>query len=445
MRDVRGSILLFIMVFGAIATTLIVTGVAGYAIYENKASNMKQNRDAAFHIAEAGIGYYRWHLAHNPNDYQDGTGQPGPYVHEYKDKNGTVIGYFSLEIDTPPVGSSVVTVRSIGWKISQPQSKRTIQVRLGFPSLTDYTFLSNAGMNFGFTTEVHGRVHSNGEIRFDGTTDSWVDSHILVKGGGGPKTFWRYPVGMVDFFAVTSDLDKIRQEADKPDEGLHLYSSGKEGWHIVFNGNTFKLYRVDSRDCYNGEGSWKYKPWSGWYWNGDVYCFDIKTETFVSDHTIPTSGAIFVEDDVWVEGVVDGRVSIGVGKFPVQSPYKRIYIANNLTYSVKAGDDVIGLLCQGDIVVPYESPNDMEINAAMLSQFGAIFRPFYYDNLKNSLSIFGSQISYEGGAWKYVNGWGNVISGYENTSHSYDGNLKYFPPPGFPTGSVYELISWEEL
>lgn len=445
MRSNRGSILLFVMVFGAIATTLIVTGVAGYAIYENKASNMKQNRDSAFHIAEAGIGYYRWHLAHNPTDYQDGTGLPGPYEHEYKDKDGNTIGYYSLEIDIPLAGSSVVTVRSTGWKTNQPQSKRTIQVRLGFPALADYTFLSNAAMNFSFTTVVHGKVHSNGEIRFDGETDSWVDSHVLVKGGGGPKTFWRYPVGSIDFYAVTTDLDKIRKEADKPGLGLHLYSSGAEGWHIVFNGSTFKLYKVNSRDCYNGEGSWKYKPWKGWYWNGNVYCYDIKTETFVSDNNIPSNGAIFAEDDVWVDGKVDGRVSIGVGKFPVQSPYKKIYISNNLTYNAKSSDDVVGLLCQGDIIVPYESPNDMEIDAAMLSQLGSIHRPFYYDNLKNSLTIFGSQISYEGGGWKYVNGWGNVISGYVNTNHSYDGNLKYYPPPGFPVGSVYELISWEEL
>jgi len=59
--------------------------------------------------------------------------------------------------------------------------------------------------------------------------------------------------------------------------------------------------------------------------------------------------------------------------------------------------------------------------------------------------VFGSQISYLSGGWKYNNGWGNVISGFVNTNHTYDGNLKYFPPPGFPVGSVYELISWEEV
>lgn len=415
---------------------------------------MKHNRDMAFQVAEAGISYYRWHLAHNPGDYQDGTGAPGPYVHEYKDKDGDLVGYYSLDIDQPLVGSSVVTIRSTGWVATQPQSKRTIQVRIGFPALTDYTFLSNANMNFSFTTEVHGTIHSNGGIRFDGTTDSWVKSakdkykyenqtHNGVWGGGGPKSFWVFPVPAIDFYAVTSDLSRIYTSASQA--GIFLSSSGKEGWHLVFNNNQVSIYKVNTKDCYNGEGRWRNNKWKGWYWDGTTYCYDVGTETFVETRTIPANGAIFAEDNVWVEGIVDGRVSIGVGKFPVQEPYYRIIVNNNLLYKEKSSDDVIGLLSQGDIVVPYETPNNMEIDAAMLAQFSKIYRPYYDSNVKNSLTIFGSQISYAGGAWKYVNGWGHVISGYENTVHSYDANLRYFPPPGFPVGSVYDLISWEEL
>lgn len=442
--NMKGSILMFALVFGSVAFMVITLGVSSYAMFENKASLRKHDRDIAFHIAEAGINYYRWHLAHNQTDYQDGTGQPGPYVHSFDDKDGQVIGYYSLTIIPPLSGSTVVTVQSTGWAAWQPDSKRTIKVRMGAPALTDYTFLSNAGLNFSFTTVVHGPVHSNNDIRFDGTTDSWVKSHTKIQGGGGPKTFWKYPVPEVDFFGVTTDLDSIRKLSDVPGQGLHLTSSGVEGYHLVFNGNQFALYKVTSRDCYNGEGSWKHK-WSGWYWNGSTYCYDIKTENFVQNYSIPANGAIFIEDDTWVEGTVNGRVSIGVGKFPVQAPYKKIYINNNLIYAAKASDDVIGLLCQGDIVVPYETPNVMEINAALLSQFGKNYRPYYDSNLKDTLRIFGSQIAYEGGGWKYVNGWGNVISGYVNTDHSYDANLRYFPPPGFPVGTTYELISWEEV
>jgi len=355
---------------------------------------------------------------------------------KYFDKDGNLVGYYSLEIDSPLTGAHVVVVRSTGWTLEQPESTRTIQVRLGFPSLTDYAFVENADMNFSPTTQVHGKVHSNGYIQFDGITDSWVDSAQPdgVYGDGGPTDFWRYPVPPKDFFGITADLDDIKDMADEG--GIHLNSSGKQGYHIIFqNDETFDLYRVRSTQCYEGQG---YYWW--WWWIGDWNCYDINQENFLDTYDMPDSGAIFVEDDVWVEGVVNGRVTVGAGRFPVD--YQKIYINGNITYNEKNSDDVLGLIAQGEIIVPHDVPSDMEIDAAALSQYGSVHRPYYYNDVKNSLLFFGSQISFEGGGWK----WGNPVeSGFVNTNHTYDGNLLYLPPPGFPVEATYELISWEEL
>ena len=439
--------------FGSVSFTMIVGGVSGYAIFEHQVSLRNHQREMAFHIAEAGIEYYRWHLAHSPTDYQDGTGQAGPYQHSFSDKDGNIVGYYSLDITTPLAGSTVATIRSTGWTTVDPNTKRTIQVRTGSPALTQYTFLTNSSTNFSFTTEVSGIVHSNGGIRFDGTSDSWVRSakdryqyenqtHNGVWGGGGPKSFWEFPVPAIDFFSISADLASIRDAADAA--GIHLTSSGVEGYHIVFLGDNFDLYHVTSRDCYYGEGRWRRKGW--WlYWDGNTYCYDIKNETFIQNYEIPANGALFIEDDVWIEGVVDGRITIGVGEFPVQEPYHKAYINNNLTYNQLDDDDVVGILAQGDIIVPYEAPDTLTIHAALLSQFKSSYHPKYYNGLKDTLNIVGSQISYQGGGWKYVNGFGNVTAGYENTNHSYDGNLRYYPPPNFPVGDTYELISWEEI
>lgn len=453
-HDVRGSLLVLVLVFGAVAFTVIIGGVASYALTEHRASNRTHFRDRAFHIAEAGIDYYRWHLAHDPEDYQDGTGQPGPYVHEFEDKDGNVIGYYSLEITPPPAGSTIVFVRSTGWTVQDPSRTRTIEVRLGFPALTDYTFIENTNMIFSYTTEVHGKVHSNGGIEFNGVTDSLVESaqetynngygiYPGVWGDGGPSDFFTYPVPSKDFNGVTADLAAIETLA--LDDGVHLNNANGEGWHIVFlDDGTFDLYEVDSRECYYGSGFFWW-----WWWIGDVHCFDIGTETFVQNYAIPANGAIFSEDDVWVEGTVDGWVSIGAGQFPVQpATYRDIYITGNILYEQKSSDDVLGLIAQGDIIVPYDVPNDMEINAAALSQFNKIYRPYYSANYNpsvlNSLLFFGSQISFAGGGWKWVSS-GQVISGFVNTNHTYDGNLRYFPPPGFPVEASYELITWEEI
>lgn len=447
-KNRKGSFLLSVVVFGSVTFMIIVSGIASYALFEHKASNRKQARDMSFHIAEAGIEYYRWHLAHNPNDFTDGTGEVGPYIHDFEDKNGNIIGTFSLDITPPLDGSTIVTVQSTGWLNHEPNIRRTIQVRLGFPSFADYTYLSNANMWFGGTADVHGKIHSNGGIRFDGTTDSWVYSAEEtydysgsaadgVWGAGGPQEFWQFPVPAVDFFGVTADMATIRDGADE--NGIRIASSGDEGWHLVFDGDSFDQYRVTSRDCYYGNGFW----WWGW-WYGDVECFDIRTEQFVATQNIPANGMLFVEDHVWVEGVVDGRVTVAAARADLQEPYKNIMVTGNLTYHEHGSDDVVGLISQADVIIPYEVQDDMIIEAAMLSQFGTLYRPYYDDNTRNSLSIFGSQISYDSGGWAYVSG-GNIISGFLTRNHSYDGNLRYFPPPGFPVGDTYDVISWEEI
>ncbi|MEK7623842.1 MAG: hypothetical protein AAB408_04225, partial [Patescibacteria group bacterium] len=175
------------------------------------------------------------------------------------------------------------------------------------------------------------------------------------------------------------------------------------------------------------------------------FCYDILNSTFVANHPIPENGAIFAEDNVWVEGTVNGRVTVGAGRFPVlPSTYRDIIISGNLMYAETASDDVIGLNAQRDIVVPRDVPDDMTIHAAALAQFGRIYHP-PYGGLKSSLTFFGSQIGYNSGGWKYVTGRGVVVSGFINTNHIYDGNLRYYPPPGFPVGNVYDVLSWEEV
>ncbi len=454
-KDETGGLLIYSLIFGSIAFSVIIMGAVSYAIFENKASNRYYSRDMALHVAEAGIEYYRWHLTHAPEDFQDGTGEPGPYVHQYTDKDGNLIGYFSLEVDPPSLGSAVVEVRSTGWITLDPDARRTIRVQLTLPSLSNHVFLNNDSVNYNFSTVIHGVIHSNGGIRFDGTTDSWVRSakdrymyekqtHDGIWGGGGPKSFWQYPVPEIDFYSVTGDLKKVREMSLAP-EGINLTSSGEEGWHIVFNTSTFDLYKVTGRDCYNGEGKWRNRGWSGWYWEGTRYCYDIGAEQYDSTVDMPENGVIFISDDVWVEGVVEGRVTLAVADFPLEEPYYRVYIPGDLTDADSEDDDVFGVMAQGEILVPYESPSDMTIEAVLLSQFSQIGTPFYDDLLKNSLTFIGSQISFESGSWNHVNGWGHVVSGFVNTTHTFDSDLEFFYPPGFPTQTTYEIINWEEI
>lgn len=440
-HDDRGIFLTVILIFGGAISVAIVGGVSAYALFEHRASARMSDRDLAFHIAEAGVEYYRWHLVHNPVDYRDGAGHAGPFIHEYHDKTGAVVGSYSLEIDPPPDGTSLVIIRSTGWTVTNPDTKRTVQARVGFPMLTDYALLTNASTTIGTNDETHGVIFSNDTIRFDGVADSWVKSAVDhgITGGGGPKDFWVAPVAPINFQSVTADLAVIRDAADT--SGVHLFSSGKEGWHIQFTSSTYTLYKVNTRRCYQGEGKWKRG-----FWEGQTYCYDTGAETLVSQNTpLPANGAFFSDDDLWLSGTVDGAVSIGVGTFPVQPPYKRAYIHGNLLYAARAGDDALGLAAQGDVIIPHDVPAVMEADGAFLSQFGKVYRPYYDVDTKTSLSLFGSDISFGGSVFRYVNGWGSTESGFEKTVHTFDGNLRLHPPRGFPVNPTYEVVSWEEL
>jgi hypothetical protein len=445
--DNRGSMLLFVMVCGAISFTLLVSGVVGYAILENSASAHKHNREMAFQVAEAGVSYYRWHLAHNKTDYTDGTGQPGPYVHNYEDKDGNVIGQYSLNITPPASGSTVVTIESTGWLNSQPNSRRIIRARVGFPALTDYAFLTNGDVWIGDDEVVHGKMHANSGIRFDGTGDapitSAVPSYICkahigcgnvekpgIWGDGTPQSYWSFPVPAQDFSAVTAKLADIKTSAQNG--GIYLSSSGKQVWRLQFTSDgKVKAYKVNTTDCYNGKDIGDNKYYS--------FCIDIKTQGTATTYNIPANGAIYVEDMAWVDGTINGRATVGT------AAGKSIIINGNLIYLAKDGNHSLGLMAEKNILVPYNSPNNLEIDAVLLAQNGAVKRYFYPGNTKDSLTVYGSVISNGMWTWSWVSGGGSIVSGYEHTNSTYDANLTYGPPPSFPVGSEYNLISWEAL
>ena len=127
-------------------------------------------------IAEAGIEYYRWHLAHSPDDYMDGTANPGPYVHDFNDKNGTKIGQFSLVVTPPSVGSTKVVVKSTGTVTEDNSVARSIEVELAVPSLAKYAVLNNTTLRMGAGTETFGAIHANGGVHFDGLAHNIVTS-----------------------------------------------------------------------------------------------------------------------------------------------------------------------------------------------------------------------------------------------------------------------------
>lgn len=436
-----GYAIVYLLVIMFIFSTMMLP-IINLLITKTRVINSAISKEQALQIADAGVNYYQWHLAHYPTDYKDGTTGSGPYEHDYIDKDTQVtVGKFSLEITPPSTGSTIVTIKSTGWTNDNPNIKRTVTARYGIPSLAKYAFLSNNLVWIGNTESISGEMQSNNGIRFDGLGNAPISSakatytcpstqgcspSVTKNGVWGSasqavQNLWQFPVPVIDFSSLTADLGTLQGLAQSG--GIHLTGSNDDGYSLVFTSNgKVSVYIVNSLES----------PTS-----------DYRTRTLLYTVDIPSNGVIFIEDKVWVEGVVKGRVMVVSAKIPYNpSTAPSIYISKNLTYAAKDGTNVLGLLAQKDVLVSYRAPSTLEIDGALIAQNGYVRLP-NYGVIKDSITTYGSIMSYGQWTWSYTNSSGAVTSGYRNTYSNYDSNLLFGPPPSFPlSSSGYEQLDW---
>ena len=477
----KGQILVQILFLTVIATAAIAALVS-MGISTLGTSRHGYYSEQAFQIAEAGIEYYRWHLAHAPQDFQDGTGRDGPYYHSYQDKDGVVIGGFMLEITPPPTGSTLVTILATATTTADPAVKRKVRVQLAIPSLAKYAAVANDFMRFGPGTEVFGPMHFNAGVRFDGTAHNVITSavsnfndpdhsganefgvhtHRNPPPGTGVNDSFRpleappngvqnridvflagrqFPAPALDFTGFTADLAQIK--ADAITAGRYFAGSSGKGYHVVLRTNdVFDLYRVTKTtsppsNCTN------YLNQSGWG------TWTIQNETYMGNYPFPSNGLIFFEDHVWVDGTINtARLTIASGRFP-ESPAttSSITINNDILYTNYDGSDVLSLIAQNNINIGWASDTDLRVDAALVAKNGRVgryyYRPYYCNPnvYKNAITSYGMIATYQRYGFAYTDG-----TGYNLRTIIYDANLLYGPPPSFPlTSDQYETISWEEV
>ena len=454
-KNQKGSILVIEIVLIFIFS-LIMVAILGYAAIEQRVIRSAIAREQAFHIAEAGANYYQWHLAHFANDFTNGTSTPGPYLFDYKDTDAqTIIGQYKLDITAPSAGSTIATIRSTGWTINQPQIKRTVTVKVGIPSLAKYAFLTNDSAWVGNTENISGQLHANGGIRFDGTGNAPITSaratYTCPSWSGSPcpttkngiwgsaptstQSYWNFPSPPIDFLSITNDLASMRTDAQT--DGIYLPPSNAQGYSFEFaSSGQVTIYKVTSLRAHQ----------TGWdiYGNAHNEDLDYNNRTFVGTYDLPNNGLIYVEDNSWVEGVVNGRVMLAAATLPYNpNNAPSILIPNNIQYVSHDGSSVLGLISQKDILITYYCPSNLYIDAAMVAQNGSAQRYYFPGDVKSQITIFGSVASFGVWTWSWVDGSNTVISGFQNTGTSYDANLLYSPPPSFPlTSNGYQVLSW---
>lgn len=474
----------------------------------------------AFNIAEAGINYYLWHLSHSPVDFKDGKTTPtnpdpklgyGPYTHNYMDDNAVNEGTFTLWIN-PSGNSTVVTVTAVGQVAGNNGLIRTVQAQIGAPSLASYAVAGDSALWFGNTESADGPVHSNQGIRMDGASNGEISSLNATYtpssslGGDGhshpgvwcspsvtspvdcntrSKTNWIYPSTGVDFNAISGDLCSMKKTAflanpstaplagqsnactQTPNTRTNAYlpQRSTSGTYSISKGYLIEL---------NANGTYNLSYVNGESDTNTPYTSALTLQSVATNISIPTSGVIFAEDNVWVRSnpTFHGRVTIAAGRLAQSSIDAEIVIADDLLYSTKNGADSIGLVAEDSITIaPYAPPSsgsfNFEIDAAAVAQSGNVYYPNVYRSSSNNctrgwvnsnqtFTFYGSVATRQIWTWTWLDGsnpcgdavhdpQNGYISGIEHNATQYDYNAQFAPPPSFPVTSTYNVLSWREI
>lgn len=464
----RGAFILLMLVFSGIFL-LLLTSLGSLIFVQQKLALVKQNREQAFRFAETGLEYYKWFLSHFPTDLQNGTGVGGPYVVTVNDPEGGQIGSYSLTINGIAQCGAVssVDIESTGQTVADPSYTRTLIGKHARPSVAEYAYILNSNVWAGSDRIVNGKYHSNGGIHMDGTVNADVTSSVAtwlctpsfgcqppnetkpgVWGSGPNQQLWKYPVPQIDFAGISADLVNMKTIAQT--QGRYFAPSGAEGYHVIFkNDGTFDIYRVTATESIKGNNG------NGVNQEKSI----IAAETLLGNYTSPTDcGLIFIEDTLWVEGVVKGKKSIIAADVTTPNVDRSIWLPNNITYTTNDGSDGVMVLGEYDVLIALNSPDDMTLQGIYIAQTGRFGRNHYTAGgsgqvppayglyvVRNSLTIIGTIVSNGREGTKWTSGNNNFLSGYQNRTNSYDRKLATNPPPLTPyTSSDYRLVDWRE-
>ncbi len=449
----RGSVLVMTLVF---VTMFVVTFLAlsGYVNRTYKQAVLQSQDEVAFQVAEAGLNFARWRLAHAPSNFSTVT-------QSVTDQYAGVLGEYTVTFTAPAAGNSTVVIASVGKSSARPERTATLSARYGIPSLAQYSYVTNSDVYF--ASQIHGLFHANGGIRMDGQSDSEVHSAKLtytckpvhgcnpaqskagIWGTGQIQALWKTQVPKVDYPALSSNLSAMQLAAIA--SNTYYDASNVFGYQIVFNpNNTYSIYKVTSKA--NAVQSCDYDT------NDNYTCanltHDVQSQTFLETKAVPANGVIFTEDHTWVRGDIRSRVTLAAANFPLDDSATNVdmIINGNISYGgVEDGTRAFGAVAQRHLLIPYSgAPNNLILDGAYLSQNGKFGRRNYTSGphrLKSSIDIFGMIGSFQIPGTTWSSG-GSVVSGYQSKVQTYDPNLLYGPPPYFPTSGQYEFISWEQ-
>ncbi len=463
----KGAIVTLVLVFGIISLILLGS-LFGFILLQYRQSSQKLAWNQSLHIAEAGVNYYRWCL----NNEVEGDCLSEK---EYFDPEGHSIGRFSLDISSTTSCGEIIAreISSTGWTNEFPDTKREVSVLYARTSVAEYAYLLNDNVWAGADRETRGLYHSNGGIRMDGENQSLVTSSlnewictnsfgcsscptddgcrmdgtdcicpgVFTTTGNSDPGLFDFPVPSFDFDGITIDLAELKSRAQA--SSIYLppvvdIDPQGDGYHLEFkNDGTLDVWIITDLSATQA-----YSLEEGWHWD----YFTIEDEYFYNNYSIGSAcSVVFVEDNIWLEGEVKGKVTLASANLIEPTEDTDIILLDDIDYTVKDGSDGLSVIGERNILIGPDSPDEMELRGIFIAQKGRFGRNHYVGNIREKLEITGSIVS-NGRVGTRWNSGGAIISGYLKRENYIDSKLIYYSPPFVPyTDYNFKIVNWEEI
>jgi len=456
-----GQLLILVLVFGAVFLIIVSSFITSVAT-QARAVDVRFEQQRATEIAEAGLNYYKWYLAHFPGD----VGGSGTYV--YEDPEDGAIGTYELAISGNSYCGQIssIEVTSTGRTYANANAYAVVSATYKRPTVAEYSFVTNGGVWFGGGTLV-GPVHSNQGLRMEAAHNSTISSGqptwncdysygcnpeipaapgVYSSGSLSNPGLFQFPVSPIDFAGLTLDLAGMKSRAQN-NGGIYYGRTSGFGYLVTFNGNnTINVDRVTRTRRY-----WSYNSTDGW--TQDERNVITRTTRLATNQAIDSAcPVLFFEDKTWIQGDINQKVTIAAGDL-AQNAQTNIVINDDLRY-VSGTDAGLLAIAEDDVDINLVIPGEnLDLHGIYIAQKGRFGRDGYVtyswprlpSNLRsyaylNNLSQLGTQVSNTRSVVNWI-GW----SGFAGSggASSFDRDQIDNPPPLTPeTSDVYELQDW---
>lgn len=493
----RGSALLYVLAVITMAGVLfagLIQFVVSHVHYDSSLAPDVQ----ALHIAEAGVYFYRWHLAHHVDgltqsqveafwhndplgvddngdgdcDDPDTADDDGDGTEAYVVDYGG-IGTYRICITPPSRYSTILWVNAQGTvTVGGKDYSHTVRARLRKESWSEYAVMANANMRLSADTEIYGKMHTNEGFQFDGVAHNIVTSskslyqypdsstprqdptNACWRRGStwwckGVWTQWSHEYNNTrhsPVFTAGKSFPVPVQDFNRVLGDLAVIKGEAERIGLAF-GPEQKGRLIEIGRPSPGQMRISIVKKS----NAETFGIEEMSPSGQIVKDIPDNGVIFVGSDTWVEGVLPRGKSLTIA---AQSPSTeaqkaRIILGrDDVTYQAYDGSSVLGLIAEGNIELMRDSEgnlsapsgSDMEtlrIDAALMSQSGRVGRQFWEGNRKDTIVIYGAIVTNARMGFGYTDG-----TGFQKRVITFDAHLLDNPPPLFPTGNTYGIDLW---